>query len=174
MRIPLGLRVLNGGVLPRRIGVVSCRREVSQWRSSRVGVHSRLREASIGDPGPSTILHRSSLTQRLTRNIRHLHCSTRQSSISASAGIYPPLEPHDSNADAFVDIGEIPRSLPIWLFGCSGLVFAIIIIGGLTRLTESGLSITEWNPVTGILPPLSEKEWDDEWEKYRASPEGIM
>lgn len=68
----------------------------------------------------------------------------------------------------------IPRSLPYWLFGCSAVVFGIVIIGGLTRLTESGLSITEWNPITGILPPLTEADWNVEWEKYRLSPEGIM
>ncbi|KAI9637123.1 putative cytochrome c oxidase biogenesis-related protein [Dioszegia hungarica] len=68
----------------------------------------------------------------------------------------------------------IPRSLPNWLFGCSALVFGIVVIGGLTRLTESGLSITEWEPFTGILPPISNAEWDVEWEKYRVSPEGIM
>lgn len=69
---------------------------------------------------------------------------------------------------------EIPRSLPRWLFGCSALVFGIVVIGGLTRLTESGLSITEWEPFTGILPPITTAEWDVEWEKYRVSPEGIM
>lgn len=68
----------------------------------------------------------------------------------------------------------IPKSLPIWLFGCSGLVFGIIIIGGLTRLTESGLSITEWEPITGILPPITDQEWAVEWDKYKVSPEGIM
>lgn len=68
----------------------------------------------------------------------------------------------------------IPRSLPNWLFGCSALVFGIVIIGGLTRLTESGLSITEWEPFTGILPPITDAEWDVEWEKYRVSPEGVL
>ncbi|ORY31300.1 COX15/CtaA family [Naematelia encephala] len=68
----------------------------------------------------------------------------------------------------------IPRSLPRWLFGCSGLVFGILVIGGLTRLTESGLSITEWQPITGILPPISDKDWQEEWEKYRLSPEGVL
>ncbi|BEJ11676.1 hypothetical protein CspHIS471_0201360 [Cutaneotrichosporon sp. HIS471] len=68
----------------------------------------------------------------------------------------------------------IPRFMPTWLLGCSALVFAIIVIGGLTRLTESGLSITEWNPITGIRPPITEEEWDVEWEKYRVSPEGIL
>nr|WVH01943.1 cytochrome oxidase assembly protein [Naematelia aurantialba] len=68
----------------------------------------------------------------------------------------------------------IPRSLPFWLFGCSGLVFGILVVGGLTRLTESGLSITEWQPITGILPPISDDDWQKEWEKYRVSPEGVL
>ena len=53
----------------------------------------------------------------------------------------------------------------------STLVFAVIVVGGVTRLTESGLSITEWRPITGILPPLSLKEWVQEFEKYKATPE---
>lgn len=68
----------------------------------------------------------------------------------------------------------IPRSLPIWLFSCAGLVFGIVVIGGLTRLTESGLSITEWEPITGILPPLTEEQWAVEWDKYKVSPEGVL
>ncbi|EMR11342.1 hypothetical protein PNEG_00371 [Pneumocystis murina B123] len=58
-----------------------------------------------------------------------------------------------------------------WLLGCSSLVFGIVILGGLTRLTESGLSITEWKPITGIFPPLSHEEWVSEFEKYKATPE---
>ncbi|WWD20807.1 hypothetical protein CI109_105284 [Kwoniella shandongensis] len=69
---------------------------------------------------------------------------------------------------------QIPRSLPYWLYGCSAVVFGIIVIGGLTRLTESGLSIVEWQPLTGVLPPITAAEWDAEWEKYRLSPEGVM
>lgn len=58
-----------------------------------------------------------------------------------------------------------------WLIGTSGLVFGIVVLGGLTRLTESGLSITEWRPVTGTLPPMNQREWEEEFEKYKASPE---
>jgi cytochrome c oxidase assembly protein subunit 15 len=53
----------------------------------------------------------------------------------------------------------------------SVLVLGIIVVGGVTRLTESGLSITEWRPITGILPPLSHEEWVTEFEKYKATPE---
>ncbi|KAK0120291.1 Cytochrome c oxidase assembly protein cox15 [Cadophora gregata] len=58
-----------------------------------------------------------------------------------------------------------------WLLASAGSVFGIVVFGGLTRLTESGLSITEWRPVTGSLPPLSQEDWDSEFSKYRASPE---
>lgn len=58
-----------------------------------------------------------------------------------------------------------------WLFAIFALVFLIIIVGGLTRLTDSGLSITEWKPVSGALPPMSATAWDVEFEKYKAIPE---
>lgn len=58
-----------------------------------------------------------------------------------------------------------------WLWVLFALVVAMIAVGGLTRLTDSGLSITEWRPVTGALPPLDEAAWQAEFEKYRAIPE---
>lgn len=58
-----------------------------------------------------------------------------------------------------------------WLVGLLLLLFLMIAIGGVTRLTKSGLSITEWRPVTGVLPPLSEGEWERQFELYRQSPE---
>jgi cytochrome c oxidase assembly protein subunit 15 len=67
-----------------------------------------------------------------------------------------------------------PRSVGIWLLASSTLVFAIIVVGGVTRLTESGLSITEWRPITGILPPLTHEEWLAEFDKYKATPEFKM
>ncbi|OBT57529.1 hypothetical protein VE04_02118 [Pseudogymnoascus sp. 24MN13] len=63
------------------------------------------------------------------------------------------------------------RGVAFWLLGSAASVFGIVVFGGLTRLTESGLSITEWRPVTGTLPPLSAADWDSEFNKYRASPE---
>ena len=61
-----------------------------------------------------------------------------------------------------------------WLLACAGLVFLITVVGGVTRLTESGLSIVEWKPVTGILPPMSQHEWNQEFEKYKKFPEYQM
>ena len=58
-----------------------------------------------------------------------------------------------------------------WLAVLFGLVVVMIAVGGLTRLTDSGLSITEWRPVTGALPPLSAEAWDAEFAKYQAIPE---
>lgn len=59
----------------------------------------------------------------------------------------------------------------IWLFACCAAVYAMIIIGAITRLTESGLSIVEWNVVMGTLPPLNEEQWLAEFELYKNSPE---
>ncbi|PMD31056.1 cytochrome c oxidase assembly protein-like protein cox15 [Hyaloscypha variabilis F] len=63
------------------------------------------------------------------------------------------------------------NAVAYWLLASAGSVFGIVVFGGLTRLTESGLSITEWKPVTGSLPPLSAEDWSSEFAKYRASPE---
>lgn len=67
-----------------------------------------------------------------------------------------------------------PPPVAMWLLASSALVFAVIVVGGVTRLTESGLSITEWKPITGILPPLSRADWEEEFEKYQATPEFKM
>ena len=62
-------------------------------------------------------------------------------------------------------------AIRVWLMALFALVVVMIAVGGLTRLTDSGLSITEWKPVTGALPPLSAEAWDVEFEKYKAIPE---
>lgn len=58
-----------------------------------------------------------------------------------------------------------------WLFALFALVVVMIAVGGLTRLTDSGLSITEWRPVTGALPPMSDADWQVEFDKYKQIPE---
>lgn len=63
------------------------------------------------------------------------------------------------------------RALRTWLMLCCALVFIMIVIGAITRLTESGLSIVEWKLVTGIIPPITEAQWQLEFEEYRNSPE---
>jgi cytochrome c oxidase assembly protein subunit 15 len=64
-----------------------------------------------------------------------------------------------------------PRAVAAWLYVCCAMIFAMVIIGGITRLTESGLSITEWRPVVGAVPPLSEQAWQEEFAKYQRIPE---
>lgn len=58
-----------------------------------------------------------------------------------------------------------------WLFACAGLVYAMIIVGAITRLTDSGLSMVEWRPLMGALPPLNDQEWLRVFELYKQSPE---
>lgn len=58
----------------------------------------------------------------------------------------------------------------IWLFGSAAWVFSMVVLGGLTRLTRSGLSMTDWK-FTGEFPPLSDEAWFQEFEKYQQSPE---
>lgn len=69
--------------------------------------------------------------------------------------------------------GKQPIAIANWLFFVAFLVFIMVIVGGITRLTESGLSITEWNLIAGALPPLSEAAWIAEFEKYKLVPEYI-
>lgn len=64
-----------------------------------------------------------------------------------------------------------PPAVGHWLLFSSALVFAVIVVGGVTRLTESGLSITEWRPLTGIIPPFNDQDWSAEFERYKATPE---
>jgi heme a synthase len=63
------------------------------------------------------------------------------------------------------------RAVGYWLLACCVILFALVMLGGATRLTGSGLSIVDWKPVTGVLPPLSEQAWQAELELYRQSPE---
>ena len=72
-----------------------------------------------------------------------------------------------SATDFAVATRPAPRAMAIWLFCVAVMVVAIVAVGGITRLTESGLSITEWKPVTGVLPPLNEAQWQAEYAAYR-------
>src|SRR5687768_5923590 len=63
------------------------------------------------------------------------------------------------------------RAVAAWLLLCAALVFAIVVVGGVTRLTRSGLSIVEWQPLVGAIPPLSDADWQALFAKYRETPE---
>jgi heme a synthase len=72
----------------------------------------------------------------------------------------------------------VPPSAPtrrhavrLWLLAVAALMFVTVVVGGATRLTESGLSIVEWKPVTGVMPPLDQQAWQAEFDKYKAIPQ---
>jgi cytochrome c oxidase assembly protein subunit 15 len=63
------------------------------------------------------------------------------------------------------------RAIAAWLLACCAMVFAMVVVGGMTRLTHSGLSIVEWQPLVGALPPLDDAQWEETFAKYRDTPE---
>ncbi len=65
----------------------------------------------------------------------------------------------------------VDRTIAVWLFVCCVMIALMVLVGGLTRLTESGLSITEWKPVSGVVPPMHEQAWLKEFQLYQQSPE---
>ena len=79
----------------------------------------------------------------------------------------PSDQPDDLQVRNDLAIGQ-------WLIVCAAMVLAMIVIGGITRLTESGLSIIYWRPLTGFLPPLSEAAWQQAFEAYRTSPQYLQ
>ena len=72
-----------------------------------------------------------------------------------------------------IDQQSRQRAIARWLLICCGLVFAMVILGGVTRLTGSGLSMAEWRPIMGTLPPMSEAEWQRVFDIYKQTPEFI-
>jgi cytochrome c oxidase assembly protein subunit 15 len=77
-----------------------------------------------------------------------------------------PAPPADSPAAT-----ARPRAVARWLLAVAGLIFLMVVVGGITRLTESGLSITQWKPLSGAIPPLSKADWQAEFARYQQIPE---
>ena len=67
--------------------------------------------------------------------------------------------------------GRSTQAVRLWLLAVAALIFVMVIVGGATRLTESGLSITEWKPVTGVIPPLGEAGWQAAFDSYKQIPQ---
>jgi cytochrome c oxidase assembly protein subunit 15 len=80
-----------------------------------------------------------------------------------------PSSPCFATAHDAAERGD--RDIALWLFGCAAMIFLMVVIGGVTRLTESGLSITEWQPIAGVIPPLSDGAWAREFAHYKAIPQ---
>jgi heme a synthase len=66
------------------------------------------------------------------------------------------------------------RAVTVWLTVCCALCVGMVVVGGVTRLTGSGLSIVEWAPLSGAIPPLSHAAWTDALTRYRLTPEGRL
>jgi cytochrome c oxidase assembly protein subunit 15 len=81
--------------------------------------------------------------------------------------MYPPTGSLATAATRMVH----DRQLALWLMICCAMVFAMVVLGGVTRLTGSGLSMVEWDPIFGIVPPLSEAQWEATFSLYQESPE---
>src|SRR5258708_8502738 len=79
-----------------------------------------------------------------------------------------PSEPRTSLAPSSATRG---RAVRLWLVAVAALMFVTVVVGGATRLTESGLSIVEWKPVTGVMPPLDAAAWQAEFGKYKTIPQ---
>lgn len=89
---------------------------------------------------------------------------TRASSRVTAPSPQPAAEPASGTV-------KTPRSVGIWLLMLAGLVYLMIVLGGVTRLTQSGLSIVDWDPIMGAIPPLTQEQWDEAFEEYKAFPE---
>ncbi|MCG6975084.1 MAG: COX15/CtaA family protein [Acidiferrobacterales bacterium] len=63
------------------------------------------------------------------------------------------------------------RAIAIWLFVVAALIFSMVVLGGVTRLTRSGLSMVEWEPIMGVVPPITEEQWQETFHKYKQFPE---
>ena len=78
---------------------------------------------------------------------------------------------HNAAPSADTRTNDSLRPVRIWLYALAGFVLVILMVGGITRLTESGLSITSWKPVSGVVPPLNEEQWQAEFEAYQQIPQ---
>ncbi|EED23075.1 cytochrome c oxidase assembly protein cox15 [Talaromyces stipitatus ATCC 10500] len=117
---------------------------------------------------PQKSLRVSSYLGSLRKNFNPF--STRSALFSTATAAQKTLEQGAAAAKSrFPAVSS--KSVAYWLLGSAASVFGIVIFGGLTRLTESGLSITEWRPVTGSMPPMNNEDWEAEFAKYKNSPE---
>ena len=82
----------------------------------------------------------------------------------------PQSNPFHDRADTSAK-SDHTRALRLWLLCVAAMIFLTLVVGGATRLTESGLSITQWKPLTGVLPPLSDAAWQAEFKDYQAIPQ---
>ena len=85
-------------------------------------------------------------------------------------GVMTAAAPAAPPAASLTDTAR-PRAIANWLISVAVLIFLMVVVGGITRLTESGLSITEWRPITGAIPPLNQQQWEAAFALYKQIPE---
>jgi cytochrome c oxidase assembly protein subunit 15 len=73
--------------------------------------------------------------------------------------------------DTVIPVATQRHQIAAWLLVCCALLFTLVVVGGVTRLTHSGLSIVEWQPIVGTLPPLDDQAWQESFDKYKQTPE---
>lgn len=97
----------------------------------------------------------------------------RYARLAYNSGAAPRTVAPDMPLAVFPSETIPPQQLQVarWLLACCALVFAMVVLGGATRLTHSGLSIVEWQPLVGAIPPLSQQDWQELFDKYRQTPE---
>jgi heme a synthase len=84
----------------------------------------------------------------------------------------PPTPGVSRSLDWRLEIPEMRRRpLRAWLWSIAGMTFLVLIVGGITRLTQSGLSIVDWDPIMGVVPPLNDAQWQEAFDRYRQYPE---
>ncbi|KKZ68619.1 cytochrome c oxidase assembly protein subunit 15 [[Emmonsia] crescens] len=141
-----------------------CLRKESQFTKSSRRWMGMLPFRTI--PGPRLTPFASAVRKQSSSILKSASFASASASASAAKAA-------SSNSSAikskYPDVSS--KIVAYWLLGSAASVFGIIVFGGLTRLTESGLSITEWRPVTGSLPPFNAEDWESEFSKYRSSPE---
>lgn len=79
--------------------------------------------------------------------------------------------PNIDHTAVAVRVDRNQHAVVVWLFVCCGLIFAMVVLGGVTRLTQSGLSMVDWRPIMGVIPPLNETEWNHVFAQYKQFPE---
>lgn len=108
----------------------------------------------------------SLLRDTLTRNLK------RQTGSDKNALVHKVnLTTATTQATCEINSSCARKKVGIWLAVCSGMVAGAVVLGGVTRLTESGLSMVDWRLIKDMVPPKNEQEWQDEFDKYKQFPE---
>jgi len=151
-------------VMKRYVGFSVSRSPLFFRTSSFYGRDASLRLPSFGIRTHKHFFNRSSITNKT------IFTKTNQFALPKNKNLLTKRtlteKPIEQNV---LEPGE--RSIRIWLNGCSALVFGIVVVGGITRLTESGLSMVEWHPLSGMIPPITEEDWHAEFNNYKKYPE---